>query len=67
MKIEIRHTRFEYQYGRNICFCQLYSGDEKIFGGTLSQTLQYVFDKDLKIDNAQEILDLLVRKNGCAA
>lgn len=72
-KAEIKFVRFNQQFGRLIATGQLHEGDKVLFEGTIAQLLNFCDPAVNKgheaytITNAQEILDLLVRKGGFAS
>ena len=70
MEVVIKYLRFESQFGRNIAHGQLWYDQEDgtvIMSGSLAQILQVVYEKELVLTNAHEILDTLVRVSGFAS
>lgn len=69
MEVVIKYLRYESQFGRNIAHGQLWSeqDDNHIMSGSLAQILQVVYDQNLILSNADEILDNLVRVAGFAS
>ena len=65
--VEIRYPRFVMQFGRRIAMGQLFKGDKMVLEGSIAQILQVAIAEDLTINNAQDILTLIVLTNGFAA
>jgi len=66
VKVEIKYPRFAVQFGRQIAFGQIYKDGALFFDGSIAQILEVVKVQDFEIENAQEILDLIVRLHGFA-
>jgi hypothetical protein len=70
---EIKYIRFMNLFGRTIPVGQLHDPDGKLLlgasadGASIAQMLTYCDAHEIKITNAQEILNLLVRTGGFGA
>jgi len=68
-EVEIRYLRGSYQFNRPVLQAQLFNCDTnaRILDGTLHQLLTFCNEKNLKLRNAQEILNEVVIRNGFAS
>lgn len=68
MKTKIIHTRFEFHHNRTISYGTLVDAKGTVLKqGSLLEILRAVEENDLVIENAQEILNMLIIENGFAS
>lgn len=65
---EIKFIKFQHMHGRIVAMGQLVAPDGTILvQGSVAQMLQVCTDGPIVISNAQEVLDIMVRKGGFGA
>lgn len=68
MKVQIKHVKFIYMFGRQIATGQLQDMEgNKLLDGSVAQMLTHIKSENYTLANAQEILEILVIKGGFAA
>ena len=69
MKVIIKYIKFQHMFGRVIAMGQMQNAADEsvVLQGSVAQMLQMAETEKLEIANAQEVLDILVRKGGFGA